>query len=79
LRGPSGRTRLEREHLAEAERHIALSDGTLLARSRSLTSWSAGHSTALALSVLDTFQSRRAARIARRDAIGKELSLPADF
>jgi hypothetical protein len=72
--------RLMQEHLAKAERHIALSDKHIARQIEIIDKLkSAGHSIALALSILDTFRTMRAARVAHRDTIRKELSLPTDF
>jgi hypothetical protein len=73
-------TRLLQEHLAEAERHIALGDKHIARQIEIIDALeSAGHPIELAWSILDKFRLARAAHIAHRDTIRWELSAPSAF
>jgi hypothetical protein len=66
--------RMIREHLAEAERHVALSDKHI-ARQIEIIDHLArlGRSTDLALDVLATYRLLRASHVGHRDMIRREL------
>jgi hypothetical protein len=66
--------RLIREHLAEAEHHVALSDKHIARQIEIIDELErGGHSTHLALDLLDTYRALRATHVAHRDFIRKEL------
>lgn len=66
--------RLIRNHLAEAERHVALSDRHIARQIEIIVELDrGGHSTVLALDLLHTFQVMRAAHVAHRELIRREL------
>jgi hypothetical protein len=66
--------RLIREHLAEAERHVALSDKNIARQIEIIDALEhGGHSTLLALDLLRTFRMVRATHAAHRELIQREL------
>ena len=66
--------RLIREHLSDAERHIALSDKHIARQIEIIDGLErSGCSVDLALEVLATYRSLRATHVAHRDFIRKEL------
>ncbi|MBI5264981.1 MAG: hypothetical protein HY852_24570 [Bradyrhizobium sp.] len=66
--------RLSREHLVQAERHIALSDKAIARQIQIIDELEVGgHPTVLALDLLATFHAARAIHVAHRDLIRKEL------
>lgn len=68
--------RLTQRDLAEAERHIALSDKHIARQVEIIDELECGgHSTSLALDLLDAFRMVRATHVAYRDLIRNELEL----
>lgn len=66
--------RLIREHLAQAERHVALSDKHIARRVEIIDHLERlGRSTDLALDVLATYRRLRATHVEHRDMIRREL------
>lgn len=66
--------RLIREHLAEAERHLALSDLHIARQIQIVDELERdGHPTALALDLLATYRAVHATHLIHRDTIRKEL------
>lgn len=67
---------LIRDHLAAAERHIALSDEQIARQVAIIDELErGGHSTLLAIDLLHTYQKMRATHLAHRDLIRRELAL----
>ncbi|MGY3036177.1 hypothetical protein ACVIIV_005347 [Bradyrhizobium sp. USDA 4354] len=66
--------RLIRKHLAEAERHVALSDKHIARQIEIIDELErAGRSTDLALDILATYRMVRASHVEHRDTIRREL------
>ena len=66
--------RIIREHLTEAERHLALSDRHIVRQIEIIDELERdGHPTTLALDVLATFRALHATHLNHRDTIRKEL------
>ena len=66
---------LIRRHLAEAERHVALSDKHIARQIEIINELEQhGHSTVVALDLLDTYRALRATHVTHRDMIRNELS-----
>jgi hypothetical protein len=66
--------RIIREHLAEAEHHLALSDRHIARQIEIIDDLERdGHPTTLALDVLATFRALHATHLNHRDTIRKEL------
>lgn len=68
--------RLIREHLAQAERHVALSDKHIARQIEIIDGLErAGRSTDLALDILATYRQLRASHVEHRDTIRRELGM----
>jgi hypothetical protein len=65
---------LIRQHLAEAERHVALSDMHIARQIEIIDELQQhGHSTLLALDLLETYRTLRETHVAHLDMIRREL------
>ncbi len=68
--------RLIRAHLAQAERHVALSDKHIARQIEIIDKLEhAGQSTELALDILATYRLLRASHVEHRDMIRRELGM----